>query len=192
MRLLDTACKRKTARKFKTEPIKEDDIQYILETAVQAPSGSNMQPWRFIIVSNPDQKQRIREAAEKGEQTFYESISEERKKWYNAKGLSPAKPMLTQAPVLLIVLGDTSAPNYKPSVWVSIAYAVLAAEERGLATVTYTPSEPGLVAETVDAPDNFIVESILPLGYSDDSKPKEARKSIYEVSFKDKWGVSLR
>lgn len=192
MRLLDTACKRKTARKFKTEPIKEDDIQYILETAVQAPSGSNMQPWRFIIVSNPDQKQRIREAAEKGEQTFYESISEERKKWYNAKGLSPAKPMLTQAPVLLIVLGDISAPNYKPSVWVSIAYAVLAAEERGLATVTYTPSEPGLVTETVDAPDNFIVESILPLGYSDDSKPKEARKSIYEVSFKDKWGVSLR
>jgi len=192
MRLLDTACKRKTARKFKTEPIKEDDIQYILETAVQAPSGSNMQPWRFIIVSNPDQKQRIREAAEKGEQTFYESISEERKKWYNAKGLSPAKPMLTQAPVLLIVLGDISAPNYKPSVWVSIAYAVLAAEERGLATVTYTPSEPGLVTETVDAPDKFIVESILPLGYSDDSKPKEARKSIYEVSFKDKWGVSLR
>ena len=192
MRLFDTAYKRKTARKFKTDPIKEDDIQYILETAVQAPSGSNMQPWRFIIVSNPDQKQRIREAAEKGEQAFYESISEERKKWYNAKGLSPAKPMLTQAPVLLIVLGDTTAPNYKPSVWVSIAYALLAAEERGLATVTYTPSDPGLVTEPVDAPDNFLVESILPLGYSDDSKPKESRKSIYDVSFKDKWGVSLR
>ena len=192
MRLLGTATKRKTARKFKNEPIKEDDLQYILETAVQAPSGSNMQPWRFIIVSNPDQKQRIREAAEKGEQAFYESISEERKKWYNAKGLSPAKPMLTQAPVLIIVLGDTTAPNYKPSVWVSIAYAILAAEERGLATVTYTPSDPGLVTEVVEAPDNFLVESILPLGYSDDSKPKEDRKRIYDVSFKDKWSVSLR
>ena len=192
MRLLDIASVRKTARKFKPEPIKEDDINYILETAVQAPSGSNMQPWRFIIVSNPDQKQRIREAAEKGEQAFYESISEERKKWYKEKGLSPAKPVLTQAPVLLIILGDTTAPNYKPSVWVSIAYALLAAEERGLATVTYTPSDPGLVTETVDAPDNFLVESILPLGYSDDSKPKESRKSIYDVSFKDKWGVSLR
>ena len=191
MRILDTANKRKTARKFKTDPIKEDDIQYILETAVQAPSGSNMQPWRFIIVSNPEQKQRIREAAEKGEQTFYESISEDRKKWYNAKGLSPAKPMLAQAPVLLIVLGDITAPNYKPSVWVSIAYAILAAEERGLATVTYTPSDPGLVTEAVEAPDNFLVESILPLGYSDDSKPKEDRNSIYDVSFRDKWGARL-
>ena len=85
MKILDTANKRKTARKFKTEPIKDEDIRYILETAVQAPSGSNMQPWRFIIVKSPEQKQRIRMAAEKGEQEFYESISEERKKWYNAK-----------------------------------------------------------------------------------------------------------
>ncbi len=191
MKILDTANKRKTARKFKTEPIKDEDIRYILETAVQAPSGSNMQPWRFIIVSSSIQKQKIREAAEKGEQAFYESISEERKKWYNAKGLSPAKPMLTQAPVLLIVLGDNTAPNYKPSVWVSIAYAILAAEERGLATVTYTPSDPDLVTKVVKAPDNFLVESILPLGYSDDTKPKEARKSIHDVSFRDKWGARL-
>jgi nitroreductase len=191
MKVLHTATKRRTARKFKTDPISEDDIRYILETAVQAPSGSNMQPWRFIIVKSPEQKQRIRMAAEKGEQAFYESISEERKKWYNAKGLSPAKPMLTQAPVLLIVLGDTAAPNYKPSVWVSISYAILAAEEKGLATVTYTPSDPSLVSVAVEAPDNFIVESIVPLGYSGDSKAKEDRKSILEVSFRDKWGVQL-
>ena len=191
MNVLETATKRKTTRKFKTDPVNDEDIRYILETAVQAPSGSNIQPWRFIIVSNPDQKQKIREAAEKGEQAFYESISEERKKWYNAKGLSPAKPMLTQAPILLIVLGDTTAPNYKPSVWVSISYAILAAEERGLATVTYTPSDPGLVTAAVGAPDNFLVESILPLGYSDDSKLKEDRKGVSEVSFRDKWGVKI-
>ena len=191
MTILDTATKRKTARKFKPDTINDEDIRYILETAVQAPSGSNMQPWRFIIVSETNQKKRIREAAEKGEQEFYESISEERKKWYNAKGLSPAKPMLTQAPVLLIVLGDTTAPNYKPSVWVSIAYAILAAEERGLATVTYTPSDPGLVTAAVGAPENLLVESILPLGYSDDTKTKEERKSIHDVSFRDSWGVRL-
>ena len=192
MKLLEIAKSRKTARKFKTEPVKDEDIRYILETAIQAPSGSNTQPWRYIIVSDPERKQKIREAAEKGEQEFYESISEERKKWYNAKGLSPAKPMLTKAPVLLVVLGDTTAPNYKPSVWVSIAYAILAAEERGLATVTYTPSDPRLVTTAVEAPENFLVESILPLGYSDDSKPKENRKSIHEASFTDKWGVKTQ
>lgn len=191
MTIRDTATKRKTARKFKPEPVDQEKIQYILETATQAPSGSNTQPWRFIIVSSLEQKQRIREASEKGEQAFYESISPERKKWYNEKGLSPAKPMLTEAPILLIVLGDTKAPNYKPSVWISIAYAILAAEEQGLATVTYTPSDPMLVTKAVEAPDNFLVESIIPIGYSGDSKPKEDRKSVLEVSFREKWGVGL-
>ena len=189
MTILETATNRKTARAFKKGPVKKEDITYILETARQAPSGSNAQPWRFIIVSDPTQKQRIRKAAEKGEQAFYESISPERKIWYNAKGLSPAKPMLTQAPTLMVVLGDTSAPNYKPSVWVSIAYAALAAEERGLSTVTYPPSDPKLVTEAVEAPANYLVESILPLGYSDDAKLKEQRKELADLTFKDKWGT---
>ncbi len=191
MSMLKIATNRKTARRFKTDPINEEDIKYILETAIQAPSGSNTQPWRFIIVTDPDEKQRIREAAEKGEQAFYESISEERKKRYNAMGLSPAKPMLTQAPVLIVVLGDTTAPNFKPSVWVSIAFAILAVEDRGLATVTYTPSDPVLVTEAVMAPDNFLVESILPLGYSNDPKKKGDRKSLSELAFWNKWGVNF-
>lgn len=191
MTVLETATNRKTTRIFKQDPPNEDDINYILETARQAPSGSNTQPWRFIIVSDPDQKQRIREAAEKGEKRFYESISPEKKKWYNEKGLSPSKPLLTQAPVLIVVLGDTTAPNYKPSVWVSISYAILAAEEKGLSTVTYTPSNPKLVSVAVAAPEDFLVESILPIGYSNDSKEKEFRKPLSELAFRDMWGVKL-
>ena len=191
MTVLETATKRKTARKYKDTPVSEEDINYILETARQAPSGSNAQPWRFIVVSDQSQKQKIREAAEKGEQVFYESISPERKKGYNEKGLSPSKPVLTQAPILIMFLGDTKAPNYKPSVWVSIAYAILAAEEKGLASLTYTPSDAGLVTEAVEAPEGFIVESILPIGYSDDPKEKEYRKPLSELTFKDRWGVNF-
>jgi nitroreductase len=191
MTVLEIATKRKTSRIFKQDPPNEDDINYILETARQAPSGSNTQPWRFIIVSDPDQKQKIREAAEKGEKGFYESISSEKKKWYDKKGLSPSKPLLTQAPVLIVVLGDTTAPNYKPSVWVSISYVILAAEERGLSTVTYTPSNPKLVSVAVAAPEDFLVESILPIGYSSDSKEKEFRKPLSELAFRDMWGVKL-
>lgn len=190
MTVLETATSRKTARIFKQDPINEKDINYILETARQAPSGSNTQPWRFILVSDPHQKQRIREAAEKGEQAFYESISPERKKWYKEKGLSPSKPVLTQAPLLIGVLGDTKAPNYKPSVWVSIAYAILAAEEKGLATLTYTPSNVALVTEAVEAPENYIVESILVVGYSNDPKQKENRKQLSEIVYKNKWGIN--
>ena len=191
MTILDLATKRKTARKFKPTSITEEDIEYILETARQAPSGSNRQPWRFIIVKSPEIKKKIRETAEAGERGFYDNLSPERKGWYNEKGLSPSKPNLTEAPLLIVVVGDTSAPNYKPSLWVSIAYMVLAIEERGLATVTYTPSDPNLVSEALGAPDGFMVESILPIGYSDDSKEKETRKEISEITFREYWGKKI-
>jgi nitroreductase len=188
MNFLELATRRKTARKFKLNPVKEEEIEYILETARQAPSGSNRQPWRFIIIKSPEMKQKIREASEAGEKEFYEKLSPERKTWYNEKGLSPSKPNLTQAPVLIVVVGDTSAPNYKPSLWVAITYMTLAVEELGLATVTYTPSNPVLVSEVIGAPDGFMVESILPIGFSDDAKAKEPRLKVSELVFSEHWG----
>jgi len=185
MTILDTATSRRTTRKYRGDSVSEDDIRYVLETIRQSPSGSNSQPWQVIVVDDPEAKMAIREASEAGEKAFYESISPERKKGYNAKGLSPSKPLLTEAPVLLVVLGDTTAPNYKPSVWVSIGYAILAAEERGLSTVTYTPSDPVLVTEAVGAPEGYLVEAVLPLGYSNDTKP---RKPVDEFTHKNKWG----
>lgn len=191
MSILEVSKRRKTARVFTGKPIDPKDVLYVLETIRQSPSGSNTQPWRIVLVDDKESKMHVREAAEKGERNFYESISLERKKWYDSKGLSPSKPMLTDAPVLFVVLGDTNAPNYKPSVWVSIGYAILAAEERGLSTVTYTPSDPVLVTEAVGAPDGFLVESVIPLGYSGDSKQKEMRKPVSEFTFRNKWGNPL-
>ena len=191
MNILDIATNRKTSRVYKSDPVKQEDVRYILETLRQSPSGSNTQPWRIVLVKDMDAKRRVREASEQGEKNFYDSISPERKVWYTSKGLSPSKPLLTEAPVLLVVLGDVNAPNYKPSVWVSIGYAILAAEERGLATVSYTPSDPVLVTEAVGAPEGFIVEAVIPLGYSDDLKEKEVRNPVDEFTFSNKWGNPL-
>lgn len=191
MSVLGAATSRKTTRKYRDDPVPEEDIRYILEAIRQSPSGSNAQPWRVIWVEDPESKMKVRTAAEEGETKFYEAISPERKAFYNTKELSPSKPLLTEAPVLLVVLGDTSAPNYKPSVWVSIGYAILAAEERELSTVTYTPSDPGLVTEAVGAPEGFLVEAVLPLGYSGDPKEKDTRKPVEEFTYKDQWGTSL-
>ena len=188
MSVLKAATSRKTTRKYRDAPVFEEDVRYVLEAIRQSPSGSNAQPWKVVWIDDPESKKKVREAAEEGERKFYESISPERKEFYDSKGLSPSKPLLTEAPVLLAVLGDKSAPNYKPSVWVSIGYAILAAEERGLSTVTYTPSEPALVSKAIGAPEGFIVEAVLPLGYSGDPKEKDTRKLVKEFTYKDHWG----
>jgi nitroreductase len=187
MAILQIATSRKSTRKYKKTRVNEDDINYILETIRQSPSGSNKQPWQIIVVDNQKIKMQIRKASEEGEREFYESITPDRRKWYNEKGISPSKPMLTEAPVLFVIVGDTTAPNYKPSIWISVGYALLAAEEKGLSTVTYTPSNPLLVTKALGIPSPFIVEAILPLGYSDESKLKEPRKQIKKFTHKNKW-----
>jgi nitroreductase len=191
MNVLEVATNRKTTRVYKTDPLDQEDVLYVLETLRQSPSGSNTQPWRVILVEDIESKKHVRAAAEKGEKNFYDSISPERKVWYDSKGLNPIKPLLTDAPVLLVVLGDTNAPNYKSSIWVSIGYAILAAEEKGLSTVTYTPSDPDLVTEAVGAPEGFIVEAVIPLGYTGDTKEKETRKLVTKFTYRNKWGIPL-
>ncbi|MBN2336439.1 nitroreductase family protein [Candidatus Bathyarchaeota archaeon] len=186
MNVKTLATQRKTARRFKSDPVPREAVDYILETARQAPSGSNRQPWRFIVIDDPAVKTKVREAAEAGERGFYESLSPERATWYREKGLSWAKPHLTDAPTLLAVLGDTEAPNYVRSVWVAVGYMLLAAEERGLGAVTYTPSDPEKVREALGAPVNLSVETVMPLGYSADEKPKESRREMGELVHYDR------
>ena len=175
------ATHRKTSRKFKPDKPPISDILYALETARQAPSGSNLQPTVYILIDDPSIKAKVRGASEEGEKRFYENLSEDRKRWYTEKSLNWRKPNLEEAPFLVVVVADSSKVNYFASAWVAVAYMMLALEEKGLSTVTYTPSNPTLVANALTLPKGQQVITILPIGYDADSKLKEPRKPLSEI-----------
>jgi iodotyrosine deiodinase len=175
------ATHRKSSRLFRTETPPIKDIIYALETARQAPSGSNMQPTSFIFIDNSNVKAKVRLASEKGEKRFYDGLVEDRKRWYMEKELSWHKPNLEEAPFLIAVVADSSKPNFFASAWVSVAFILLALEEKNLSTVTYTPSNPSLVAEALGLPKIQQVITILPIGYDADPKLKEPRKPLKEI-----------
>ena len=54
---------RRATPSFDGAPIPAEDLQKILKAGLSAPSGYNMQPWRFIVVQSPEQKKRLRGAA---------------------------------------------------------------------------------------------------------------------------------
>ena len=54
---------RRATPSFDGEPIPADDLKMILEAGLHAPSGHNMQPWRFVVVREPAQKRNLRQAA---------------------------------------------------------------------------------------------------------------------------------
>ena len=63
---------RRTVRDFAPDDVPADIIDAAVEAAASAPSGANRQPWRFVVVRDPETKRRIREAAEAEEREFYE------------------------------------------------------------------------------------------------------------------------
>ncbi len=187
MGILELAARRRSIRKFRAGGVTLKDVLRILEAARQAPSGANSQPWRFLVVSDSGLKARIRAAAEEGERRFYERVSGELREWLQARGFSPEKPFLEEAPFLVLVFSQARAPYSVQSTWIAVGYALLAAEEAGLGTLTYTPSDPTRVAEEVDAPEGLRLEVILPIGIPADDKPKEPRLPLSEVCRLNSW-----
>lgn len=79
---------RRSVRDFSDKPVPKEVIENILKSASTAPSGAHKQPWTFCVVSNPEIKKQIREAAEKEEyESYTKRMSEE---W-----LDDLKPMAT-------------------------------------------------------------------------------------------------
>lgn len=50
---------RRSMRRYTDEPLADEDLQVILNTAMLAPSSKNRQPWRFVVVTRPDIKEKL-------------------------------------------------------------------------------------------------------------------------------------
>lgn len=149
--LADVLSKRRSVRDFDSKPVAWEVIEAALKAACSAPSGANQQPWRFVAVSDPDVKHRIREAAEAEEREFYTHRASE--EWLDALrpiGTDAEKPFLETAPWLIAIFVERFSvesdgkkqKRYYPEESVGIATGILIASLQlaGLATLTHTPS----------------------------------------------------
>jgi iodotyrosine deiodinase len=100
--------RRRTVREFSNKPVPLEVIEACLLAAGTAPSGANMQPWRFVVVTDPTVKQKIRIAAEKEEHDFYDHKAT--REWLDALaplGTNERKPFLENAPHLIVIFAQT-------------------------------------------------------------------------------------
>jgi len=174
LRLMAT---RRSVREFSPDSVPRELIDLALRAAATAPSGAHRQPWRFVVVSDPDLKRRIRVAAEEEERTNYEGgrFPEEWLRALAPLGTGWQKPFLETAPWLIVcfredyqVLPDGShRPNYYVSESVGIACGLLitALHAMGLATVTHTPSPMGFLARLLRRPPQEKPYILFPVGY---------------------------
>tara|TARA_R110002049_G_scaffold33624_3_gene110781 strand:- start:5 stop:673 length:669 start_codon:yes stop_codon:yes gene_type:complete len=185
--------KRRSVRDFSDKQVPLEVIENIIKTASSAPSGAHKQPWTFCIVSNPEIKKKIRQAAEKEEFENYNGrMSEE---WLDdlAKfDTNWQKPFLEIAPYLIVVFkqsygikNNEKEKHYYVNESIGIATGVLitAIHQAGLVTLTHTPSPLNFLSEVLNRPINEKPYLLLPVGYplEDTKVPALKRKQLDEI-----------
>ncbi len=190
----DLMAKRRSCRFFSDEPIDRRLLLRCIETANRAPSGANCQPWRFVVVDNPEIKRRIRIAAEQEERESYARRMPPA--WLDALhpiGTDWRKPFLEIAPCLVIIfridwqeIDGERIKSYYPaeSVGLAAGFFLVACHNAGLATLTHTPSPMGFLREIVKRPKNEKPFLLIPVGYPahDAVVPDLPRKSVEDVT----------
>ena len=192
---LEIARKRRSVRQFSDRPVPREMIEDIIRIASTAPSGANKQPWFFVAISSPEMKQRIREAAENEEKTFYETkITTEWRNDLAHLGTDFVKEHLTEAPWLIVVFrqdyeltesGERKKNYYMTeSVGIAVGFLIQALHRAGLCTLTHTPAPMTFLREICNRPLNEKPFVILPVGYAADQceVPIITKKSLEEVS----------
>jgi len=184
---------RRTVRAFSPEPAPVEIIENAIRVAALAPSGANQQPWRFVVVSDPEIKRQIREAAEAEERENYQRRFPQ--EWLDALaalGTDWHKEFLEIAPHLIVVFrvdygldGDRKIKHYyvQESVGIAVGFLLAALHLSGLATLTHTPSPMGFLQKILNRPANERPFVLIPVGYParDAQVPKIAKKPLPEV-----------
>lgn len=156
MEALEAIYTRRSIRKYRPETIPQDLIEALLKAAMSAPSATNKQSWHFVVITD-------------------------REKLESIPHFHPYSNMLLQAPLAIVVCGDTEA---QPDYWVQDCAAateniLLAAHAKGLGGVWLAiyPREPRIkgLQDMLGLPDHIIPLSLVSLGYPSETKSPSHR-----------------
>jgi len=187
--------RRRTIREFSDREVPREIIENCIRAAGTSPSGANMQPWHFVVVSDPDTKRKIREAAEEVERDFYTRRAPD----YWLEDLAPLgtdenKPYLEIAPYVIVIFTERysvddegSRQNHyylAESVGIATGMLITALHTAGLATLTHTPHPMAFLRDLLGRPKTNVPYMVLVAGYpADDVRvPDIGKKSLDEIA----------
>ena len=187
--------RRRTIRSFSNRPVAREVIEQCLLAAGTAPSGANLQPWHFVVVTDPAIKRPIRVAAEKEEHAFYHGRAPQ--EWLDLLaplGTDEHKDYLEVAPYLIAVFALTygvrpdgsKIKHYyvRESVGIAVGMLIDALHHAGLASLTHTPSPMGFLNGILGRPAHERPVLIVVTGYPapDALVPVITKKELGEIA----------
>jgi nitroreductase len=175
--VIKTIKKRRSIREFEDKPIEKEKIDQIIDAGLWAPSARNLQPWRFIIVTN---KELIKEMAKVVQEKV---ISDPRYSFVKQRAETKEDAIFYSAPLVIFILGDKK--NHWSTIDCSLAAEnmILAAHSLGIGScpigmARYLEDEKDVI-EKLGFPENYKLVLTLAFGYAEEEpEPKERKKDV--------------
>ncbi|HEY5527049.1 MAG TPA: nitroreductase family protein [Candidatus Anoxymicrobiaceae bacterium] len=197
MDVFEAIASRRSIRKYKSEPVPQELLDKVLEAARIAPSTSNTQSWKFMVVTDPDKRKKIRDSAfgqrfvEQAPVVIvccvdFEAFKDRGRQTLKLvmRGVRPSMEMILRSvrggkdkdfdPERVVINGTMN-------VTIAVEHMIIAAEALGLGTCWVRAFDPVAVAETLSLPEGMVVLSLLPLGYPDEKPKPRPRKAMEEI-----------
>ena len=167
---------RRSIRRFRPDPLEREKVLECLEAARLAPSASNVQPWRFVVVDRPDLKDRLAREA--------------------FSGVYKVSMFAAQAPVIVVVLARPDFVTnqigrrlqgtsfYLVDLGIAVEHLILRAEELGISTCWMGWFDTRKVRKVLAIPRKYKVTALVPMGYAASRPPRESpRKAMAEIAW---------
>ena len=180
MEIMQAIKTRRSIRRYKSTPVKEEDIKAVLEAARLAPSWANTQCWRFVVVRDAETKARLADTLPPGNR---------------------AREAIREAPVLVAACAELGKAGYykgnavtNKGDWfmfdtaLAMEHLVLAAHSLGLGTVHVGYFDANEAAAILGLPEGIAMVEMTPLGYPDEEPEARPRKELSELVFYERYG----
>lgn len=175
MKFLELIYKRQSDRKYIDKEVEKDKLERCLEAARLAPSASNSQPWTFIVVNDPELKDKVAHKTVGPAKTFNKFV--------------PQAPVIVaivlEKPKIITELGGRVKKKEWPLIDIGIAaeHFCLQAAEDGLGTCMLGWFDEQSVKELLHIPENNTIPLLITLGYTPDDYKlrKKVRKKFEKV-----------
>jgi nitroreductase len=166
MSFLNLVKKRYSVRRYKPDPVSEEDLNYILEAGRLAPSWGNRQCWRYVVVKDEERRRKI-----------------------------STRDWISEAPIIIVgcAYPEKSGEKfgqkyYMLDMGISMEHMILAAADRDLGTCWIGGQfDEETVKETLNIPDDVRVVGLFPLGHPADEPDEKERKKNQDFVVYENW-----
>jgi nitroreductase len=183
-----------------TRPVPRDVVVECLRLAIQAPTGSNAQRWRWIVITDPDTRVAIADlyrnpprARASGKPPSVEVSAQQKRVNDSARYLMEH---VHEVPVLVVPCIEDAggAAGWAPSIYPAVWSFQLALRSRGLGSCITTVHlyRADEAAALLGVPDGFVQACLVPVAYytGDDFKPA-VRRPVEEITYWERWGNTV-